>query len=443
MRDTPGVAKHEKAADGIGVAGDVRTLWSSIGPARARRALVGMALVVALVVCITIVGQVRLNEWQGAFFDEIEQRNRAGFFRELAVFGAIVAVLLVLVVSQTWLNERMKVLLREAITSDLLDAWLRPARAYELTFAGDIGEHPDQRIHEDARHLSELTIDLGIGLVQTTLLFASFIGVLWGLSAGMTLPFGDRLVTVPGYMVWCALAYATIGSWLTWRLGRPLIHLNADRYAREAEFRFQLVRISENVTSLALHRGEQDERRVADTALAATIGVSRQLADALARLTWVTSAYGWGTLVVPVIAAAPAYFAGSLSLGGLMMAIGAFNQLQQALRWFVDNFPRIADWRATLRRVETIRLTLSELERFGRTWAGDRTGGRLRLMPHCRGTRVGTAQRTCRPRGYANRHQARRACLDPGRRWRRQEHILPGLGWPVASRHWPHPDAAA
>ena len=189
MRDTPGVAKHEKAADGIGVAGDVRTLWSSIGPTRARRALVGMALVVALVVCITIVGQVRLNEWQGAFFDEIEQRNRAGFFRELAVFGAIVAVLLVLVVSQTWINERMKVLLREAVTSDLLDAWLRPARAYELTFAGDIGEHPDQRIHEDARHLSELTVDLGIGLMQTTLLFASFIGVLWGLSAGMTLPF--------------------------------------------------------------------------------------------------------------------------------------------------------------------------------------------------------------------------------------------------------------
>jgi len=33
-----------------------------------------------------------------------------------------------------------------------------------------------------------------------------------------------------------------------------------------------------------------------------------------------------------------------------MMAAGGFMQVQSSLRWFVDNFGTIADWRATLLR---------------------------------------------------------------------------------------------
>ena len=65
----------------------------------------------------------------------------------------------------------------------------------------------------------------------------SFIGVLWVLSEHMTLPFGGRQVHVPGYMVWCALFYSATASLLSWRVGRPLMALNAERYAREAELR--------------------------------------------------------------------------------------------------------------------------------------------------------------------------------------------------------------
>ena len=53
--------------------------------------------------------------------------------------------------------------------------------------------------------------------------------------------------SIPGYMVWCALAYAAVGVlWLSWRVGRPLIPLNAERYAREADLRFALVRVNEH-----------------------------------------------------------------------------------------------------------------------------------------------------------------------------------------------------
>ena len=81
----------------------------------------------------------------------------------------------------------------------------------------------------------------------------------------------------------------------------------------------------------------------------------RKLVTGLTNLTWITAGYGWFTLVAPILVAAPLYFAGTLSFGGLMMASGAFMQVQSSLRWFVDNFSTLADWRATLLRVASFR----------------------------------------------------------------------------------------
>jgi putative ATP-binding cassette transporter len=276
----------------------------------------------------------------------------------------------------------MRVRLREWLTHELLDRWLAPKRAYLLANAGEIGVNPDQRMQEDVRHFAELWADLGIGLLQASLLLVSFVGVLWLLSSQVVFALGGRSFVIPGYMVWCALAYALGGSCLAWRVGRPLIRLNAERYAREAELRFSLSRVSESAEAIALHGGEPDERRIVDNAVGRVVLAMRQLAGGLARLTWVTSGYGWLAIVAPILVAAPGYFQGGLSFGGLMMVVGAFNQVQQALRWFVDNFSRIADWRATLLRIAALRDALAALETPD---APDAGAGRIRLVDHAAG----------------------------------------------------------
>ena len=48
-----------------------------------------------------------------------------------------------------------------------------------------------------------------------------------------------------------------------------------------------------------------------------------------------------------------------------MVAVGAFTQVQQSLRWFVDNFNTIADWLATLRRVASFRRALVDMDKPG------------------------------------------------------------------------------
>lgn len=320
----------------------------------------GAAILVILVG--NMFGQVRLNEWNGAFFDAVEKRETSAFFDQLLVFLIIVAVLLALVVAQTWLQERLKIRLRQRLTQVLLDIWLKPNRAYQMGFMGENSAQPDQRMQEDCRLFSELSTELGVGMLQAFLLLVSFIGVLWALSGPVSFTLSGREITIPGYMVWVAVGYAGIGTGLTWLVGRPMIRLNTLRYAREAELRFALVRVNESAESVALYNGEPDERRNLDEFVEAVLKASRRLSSGLARLTWITSGYGWLAIVVPILAAAPDYFAGRLSFGEMMMVVGAFNQVQSALRYFVDNFPKIADWRSAVLRVATFRQAAIDLD---------------------------------------------------------------------------------
>ena len=176
--------------------------WSS--PQRTKILLLNVSIVA--VIGATAFGQIMLNAWNRPFYDAIARKDIRQFLVQLANFGAIAGVLLVLNVAQTWLNQAIKVKLREALVQDILREWLQPRRAFRLVNAGEVGSNPDQRIHEDARHLTELSADLGIGLLQSSLLLGSFIGVLWFLSESVIFNFGGRSFAIPGYMVWCALA---------------------------------------------------------------------------------------------------------------------------------------------------------------------------------------------------------------------------------------------
>ncbi|MGX1309320.1 putative ATP-binding cassette transporter [Amorphus suaedae] len=361
MTDAPASLEQPPSHDGEpepalpGVMALVRSMYTSFRASPTRNSVLWITGGLVGVVLLTAYGQVRLNAWNQPFYDALQRRDLSEFLQQLIVFAVIVSALLVLNVSQNWLNQMMKLKLREGLVHELLDQWLKPGRAFRLSGAGRIGENPDQRIHEDARHLTELSTDLGVGLFQATILLLSFIGVLWVLSADVMFTVRGETFGVPGYMVWCALFYAGTASLVSYLVGRPLFSLNAERYAQEAELRFGLVRLNENIDDVTLSRGESDERVRLNSELADVLRMMRRIVTAQTNLTWVTAGYGWFTLIAPILVAAPGYFGGDLSFGQLMMVVGAFNQVQQALRWSVDNFSTIADWRATFGRVAVFR----------------------------------------------------------------------------------------
>jgi putative ATP-binding cassette transporter len=328
-----------------------RALWAA--PVRNTLFLLSGALF--LVIAVTAFGQIRLNNWNQPFYDALSRRDLAQFLVQLGVFGLIAGALLILNVAQRWLGETLKLRLRQGLVRDLIQNWMQPGRAFRLANAGPMGVNPDQRMHEDARHLTELSAELGIGLLQSSILLVTFVKVLWSLSNNFVFHVGDRHFAIPGYMVWAAIVYSGSASLLSYRVGRGLIDRNAQRYAREADLRFSLVRVNEHIDAIAVSAGEADEERRIEIDLAAVLAATARLVTGLTNLTWITAGYGWFTLVAPILAAAPLYFAGNISFGGLMMASGAFIQVQSSLRWFVDNFSTIADWRATLLRVASFR----------------------------------------------------------------------------------------
>jgi putative ATP-binding cassette transporter len=342
----------------------LRVVWGAIKRSPGHWALYILAVAIVVVISATAAAQVVLNAWMQPFYDAIEKKELHAFLYQLVVFFIIAGGLLLLNVVQAGLNQAIRVKLRQLATTDLIGNWTTEKRAARISRAGWIGVNPDQRIHQDAHHLTELTTDLGIGLLQAALLLLSFIGVLWQLSRGMVLPvFGQEWV-IPGYMVWAALIYATTGSWFSWRIGRRLVRIQHTRYAREAALRVALVRGAEQADGVALANRETDERRVLEGELQNLLTILWQVVRATIPLTWVTAGYGWVALVFPIIVAAPSYFSGDLTFGTLMMVVGAFNQVQEQLRWFVTNTGVIADWRATLLRVMNFRQALVQLDRF-------------------------------------------------------------------------------
>jgi len=336
----------------------VRALWA----APVRNTLFWLSGALFLVIAVTAYGQIRLNNWNQPFYDALSRRDFEQFLLQLGVFGLIAGALLALNVAQRWLGETLKLRLRQGLVLDLIQNWMQPGRAFRLSQAGAMGVNPDQRMHEDARHLTELSADLGVGLLQSSILLVTFVSVLWSLSADFVFHLGSRHFAVPGYMVWAAIVYSGSASLLSYWVGRSLIDRNAQRYAREADLRFSLVRVNEHIDAIALAAGEADEERRIEVDLAAVLAATGRLVSGLTNLAWITAGYGWFTLVAPILVAAPLYFAGNISFGGLMMASGAFIQVQSSLRWFVDNFSTIADWRATLLRVASFRRAVIDID---------------------------------------------------------------------------------
>ncbi len=365
--DSPEGNVHADDAAHTGLFRQVGLIVRAIAGSGVGKALIGLIISLVIVIGATAYMQIRLNAWNKPFYDSLSRRDLHDFLVQLGVFFAIAGILLVLDVAQTWLGEMLKLKLRDGLVHDLVRDWMLPRRAFWLANGGPMGVNPDQRMHEDARKLCELSSDLGRGLLQASILFASFAGILWGISQDFVFRVADKDYAVPGFMLWAAVVYAGAGSLISYWVGGSLINRNSERYAREADLRFSLVRVNEHLDGISLAGGEPDELRRIELHIGNVLTATRRLVTGLTNLRWVTAGFGWITIVAPILVATPIYFAGKISFGGLMMAAAAFTQAQSSLRWFVDNFSVIADWRATLLRVASFRYALThtgELREF-------------------------------------------------------------------------------
>jgi putative ATP-binding cassette transporter len=294
---------------------------------------------------------VRLNLWSADLFDAIEHRSADKFSNQVMIFCLLVVGVMLVNMLHLRSKRALQIGWREWLTHKVLNDWMSEARHYRISLLPGDHDNPDGRIAEDIRIATEAAIDLAHSAFYCLILFASFAAILWSLSGVITVDTAGIQITVHGHLVWLALLYAAAGSALAFLVGGRLVSAANSRQTAEANFRFALMEARENSEAIALVRREARER----TGLLSLFGGIRHFWQeqtvGLQRLILFSSAYSVLATMFPILVSSPRYLAGTITLGALMQTGQAFQQITAALSWPVDNFPRIAEWRASVERV--------------------------------------------------------------------------------------------
>ena len=325
----------------------------------AGRILLGAIIAIEL---STVAINVMLNQWNNRFYNALQERNWDNFVWELLFFCALAAAFIVLAVYQLYLNQWLVIRWRRWLTAQYLDRWLANANHYRMQLLGDAADNPDQRISEDINLFIERTLTITVGLLSAIVTLFSFVVILWSLSAAAPLHLFGTSLAIPGYLVWAALLYAIVGTTLTHLVGWPLVGLNFRQQRFEADFRFNLVRVRENSEQIALLRGETDEREQLLERFGRLVSNFMQIMLRTKQLTFLTASYTQVSTIFPFIVIGPAYFAGTIQLGGLMQTASAFSSVQTALSFFVNAYRQLAEWRAVIARLDGFNIAVESAQ---------------------------------------------------------------------------------
>jgi putative ATP-binding cassette transporter len=310
---------------------------------------VGLILL-ATVVGLTLMGvwlEVQFNTWNRDFYNTFETKNETEFFFQLGTFTVLAVIYIDNGVYRQYFQQMLMIEWRSWMTERFLSAWMHDRAYYRLQLLDKGTDNPDQRIADDLNIFVDLTLSLALGLLSAVVTLVSFIGILWGISGAMTF-FG---VSIPGYMVWVALVYAVVGTWLAHVIGKPLIKIGFDQQRYEANFRFSLVRLRENTEGVALYRGEASELQNFRANFRDVIAIWWTKMVKTKQLGWFQSFYGQVAIIFPFLVASPRFFSGSMPLGGIFQIASAFGQVQGALSWFLNAYTSFANWKATVDRL--------------------------------------------------------------------------------------------
>ncbi|WP_425066631.1 ABC transporter ATP-binding protein/permease [Reyranella sp.] len=302
---------------------------------------------------------VAFSEWNRRFYDSLQNKDEAAFWTEMVNFGWIAALAIAFGVARGLVSPYLRLRWRRWLTGHYLSHWLDGRGYYRIELERKV-DNADQRISEDLRLLGFYTMTLLLGLISAVATLVAFLIILWRLSGPMSLSFIGLDVVIPGYMVWAALIYAFLGTWLANLVGRRLIPLNFLQQRYEANFRFGLMRVRENAEGIALYRGEPRENAVLEEKFTDVFNNAWRVLVTEMQLVFYQIGYGQLAIIFPYIVTAPRFFAGAITLGVVMQTAQAFGQVQTALSFFIDNYTNVAELRAVMDRLKGLQTAIDE-----------------------------------------------------------------------------------
>jgi len=301
---------------------------------------------VLLVLVLSVAAlQVLMSYVARDFMTAISKKDAPAYWQLLWWYLGTFAVAVPLGAYYRWMEERLALLWREWMAQHLIKRYFNNRAYYRLRGLASI-DNPDQRISEDVRNFTTVSLSFLLISLNAMVTVAAFIGVLWSVSS-----------TLVGVL----LAYAVVGTGLSVLIGRRLIGLNYRQYQKEADFRYGLVRVRDNAESIAFYRGEKRERRDLAGRLAAAVANMLDIIGWNRNLTFFTNGYFYAAVLLPVVIVAPLFMRGEVEFGVVTQSAGAFGQVLGSVSLIVTQFERLS---AYLAGVQRLGMLWGELDEF-------------------------------------------------------------------------------
>ena len=315
-----------------------------------------------LVIVLLVAAAYAMNLWNRAIFDGLQTKDANAVATLSLIYFVLLAVSVAFSVVQTYLRMALQRRWRAWLNDNLVDRWISHGRYYQLNLVRGDHANPEYRIADDVRIATESPVDFVSGITHALLSAITFIAVLWTIGGALDLRLGGMQLHIPGFLVWAAVLYALIASGAMVLIGSRFVRVSETKNQTEAEYRYVLTRLRENGESIALIHGEEEERAGVSRSLRKVLRAWSSVAIQTMKTTLVSQTSSYIAPVLPIILCAPKFLDGSMTLGEVMQAASAFTIVQAAFNWLVDNYPKMADWTASARRVASLMVALDDLE---------------------------------------------------------------------------------
>lgn len=354
--------------------------WNSEEKKSARLYLAAIITLTIAAVYMTLL----LNEWFNSFYSALQNYDSDAVYRGLLRFTGLAFAHIAFAVYSYYLQQRLALRWRKWMTKNYLAKWTGQQMYYRLEmFSQGTADNPDQRISEDINLFTARTLSFMSGLLRSATTIVCFIFVLWNLSEVLSFSAAGQEFHIYGYLVWTALAYSVLGTWITHKVGHRLVSLNYLQQKLEADFRFSMVRLRETAESVAFYNGAAKEEAFLSNRFMTLLRNTLFIIKKQKQLSWLTNSYAQIAIIFPFVVAVPRYLSQNISLGGLMQIANCFGKVQDAMSYFVDVYASLAEWQSCAERLLSFDKHIAAIEKETEEKSGslvrEETPDRLRL----------------------------------------------------------------
>ena len=354
--------------------------WNSEEKKSARLYLAAIITLTIAAVYMTLL----LNEWFNSFYSALQNYDSDAVYRGLLRFTGLAFAHIAFAVYSYYLQQRLALRWRKWMTKNYLAKWTGQQMYYRLEmFSQGTADNPDQRISEDINLFTARTLSFMSGLLPSATTIVCFTFVLRNLSAVLSFTTAGQEFHIYGYLVWTALAYSVLGTWITHKVGHRLVSLNYLQQKLEADFRFSMVRLRETAESVAFYNGAAKEESFLSNRFMTLLRNTLFIIKKQKQLSWLTNSYAQIAIIFPFVVAVPRYLSQNISLGGLMQIANCFGKVQDAMSYFVDVYASLAEWQSCAERLLSFDRHIAAIEKETEEKSGslvrEETPDRLRL----------------------------------------------------------------